>query len=440
MKSPYLLRGVLWTALYLLLVLLPPGVLLFGKLPPGTSFGWDFAVALGFSGLSILFTMFVLTARFRWTTHAFGIDIIYYFHRWIAVTALLLLLAHPVILVGMEPLLLEYLRPDAPVYMLAGAGSLLAILLLVTSSLWRKQLRLHYDLWRMLHIVLAVLAVTLAAVHVHGVDYYTGMPGKRELWLLLAVAVTGLVLYVRVIRPWLVMRRRYHVVDVVPVTPDTWTLTIAPDGHAGMAFQPGQFAWLSLGHVPFAMREHPFSIASSAQQPQRIQFLIKQLGDFTAHIGNARPGQRIWIDGPFGAFSVDRYPAAPGYVFIAGGVGIAPILGMLRTLADRGERRPLWLFYCCRNLQQLAGGEVLQELQSRLTLQTTLVPTEPAPGWSGACGLLGRELLARSLPEGRANLEYFLCGPTPMSASVEHSLRGLGVPLRRIHNELFDMV
>ena len=55
-------------------------------------------------------------------------------------------------------------------------------------------------------------------------------------------------------------------------------------------------------------------------------------------------GEVAYLDGPYGAFSVDRY-AAPGFVFIAGGAGIAPIMSMLRTLADRHETRPLWLVY-----------------------------------------------------------------------------------------------
>ena len=439
-KHNYVLRSVFWAGVYLLLVMLPLVVLLLGPVPPGTTFGWDFAVGLGFSALAILFTMFVLTARFNWTTHAFGIDIIYYFHRWIALVALVLLLAHPLILIGVEPLLVEYLKPDAPGHMLAGNAALLAVLLLVVTSIWRKVLRLHYDLWRFLHAVLAVLAVVLAAIHIAGINYYTDAPGKRELWLLLAVSVVLLLLYVRLVRPLLLMRHRYHVVEVTAERGDACTLAVAPDGHHGLTFLPGQFVWLSLWHSPLAMREHPFSIASSALQPQSMKFIIKQLGDFTSCIKDARPGQRVYIDGPFGAFSIDRYPNAPGYVFVAGGVGIAPILGMLRTLAERGERRPLWLFYAYRSLPRLTAYEELQALQSRLQLNLVIVLNEPPPDWTGERGFITRELLQRHLPANLAALDYFLCGPPPMTASVEHSLAAIGVPQRRVHTELFDMV
>jgi predicted ferric reductase len=438
-KRHYLVHGVLWAGIYLLLVILPLVMLLHGRVPPGTEFGWDFAVALGFSALAIMFTMFLLTARFRWTTRAYGIDIIYYFHRWIALVAFVLLLAHPVILIGMEPLLLEYLKPDAPWHMVAGNVALVMVVLLVITSIWRKSLRLHYDAWRFLHAVFAVTAVGLAMVHIAGVNYYVESPGKRELWLLLSVSVVLVLLHVRIVRPLLIMRHPYSVVDVREERGDACTLTITADGHPGLAFMPGQFAWLHLWHTPLAMREHPFSIASGAHEPRRLQFTIKSLGDFTSQINTVKPGQQLYLDGPFGAFSIDRYPHARGYVFMAGGIGIAPILSMLRSLADRGDRRPLWLFYAYRSLERLTAYEELQALQEQLQLNMIIVLNEPPPDWSGETGFVTRELLQRNLPADLAALEFFLCGPTPMTDSIEHSLNAIGVPMRRVHTELFDM-
>lgn len=439
-KRNYVLRGVLWTGCYLLLVTLPLFMLLLGEVPPGTAFGWDFAVALGFSALAIMFTMFLLTARFRWTTRAFGIDIIYYFHRWIALVGFVLLLAHPIILLAMEPLLLEYLKPDAPWHMLAGSVALLAMILLVFTSVWRKQLHLHYDAWRFLHAVFAVLAVGLAMVHVAGVDYYVEAPWKGKLWQALAVSVVLLLLYVRIVRPLLIMRHRYSVADIRAERGDCWTLTVVPDGHSGLEFMPGQFVWLNIWHLPHAMREHPFSIASSALEPQRLRFTIKALGDFTSQIDKVTEGQRVYLDGPFGAFSIDRYPNAPGYVFVAGGVGIAPILSMLRTLADRADQRPVWLFYAYNTLERLTAREQLQALQERLNMHMVILLKDPPADWTGERGYLTQEVLMRHLPENHLALEYFLCGPTPMTASVERSLDAIGVPLRRVHTELFDMV
>lgn len=420
------------------LVLLPLLTLLLGTVPPGTTFGWDFAVALGFSALSIMGSMFLLTARFQWTTRAFGIDIIYYFHRWIALVAFALLLAHPVILIGVEPLLLEYLRPGAPWHMLMGVAALLAITMLVVTALGRKLLRIHYDAWRRLHAFLAVAAIVLAVFHVVGVGYYVEAPWKRELWTVFAVAWVLLLLYLRVVRPLSLSRRPYRVVDVKTERGDAWTLTVEPVGHAGLRFLPGQFVWLCLCNSPLAMREHPFSISSSAEQPQRLSFTIKVLGDFTARIPQVVTGQQVYLDGPFGAFSVDRYGAAPGYVFVAGGAGIAPMLGMLKTLADRGERRPVWLFYAYSRLERLTAYDELQDLQVRLQLHMVLILSDPPPAWTGERGLLNAEILRRHLPEDFARLDYFLCGPTPMTTAAERHLQSIGVSAMRIHVELFD--
>lgn len=123
------------------------------------------------------------------------------------------------------------------------------------------------------------------------------------------------------------------------------SLFLQPQHPPAFAYSPGQFAWLSLRASPFALQEHPFSISSSPTGAGPLQFTIKELGDFTSTIGAIKVGEVAYVDGPYGNFSIDAHPVASGYVFVAGGVGIAPIISMLRALADRGEQRPLWLFY-----------------------------------------------------------------------------------------------
>ena len=157
---------------------------------------------------------------------------------------------------------------------------------------------------------------------------------------------------------------------------------MVPEWHAGFTFQPGQFAWLTIWDSPFALKEHPFSIASSAEQPGTLSFTIKALGDFTARIKEVEIGRRVYVDGPHGSFSADRQPA-PAYVFIAGGIGIAPIMGMLRTLADRCDRRPLLLFYAYHTWERLTFREELQALQTKLNLRLVFVLKDSPEGWQG---------------------------------------------------------
>ena len=431
-----------WVGAYLALILAPLCVLLVGPVPPGSGFWWDLSMAFGFAGMAMIGVQFLLTARFRRACAPFGIDIIFFFHRYLALLACALILLHFLILRIAHVEALGTVHPlHAPWHMTAGRAALVLIAVLIGTSIWRKQLRLHYDAWRLLHIGLSVTAYLLALGHIEGVGYYIEAPAKRWLWTGYTLFWLLLVVYVRIVKPWRMRTRPYRVTEVRREHGDAWTLAVEPEGHSGLRFEPGQFAWLTLRASPWHIKEHPFSIASSAERRDRLEFTIKVLGDFTRTIKETQVGEVAYLDGPYGVFSVDRYPQAPGFVFIAGGIGIAPIISMLRTLADRRETRPLLLLYGNQTWDDVILREPLEALEGRLELRIVHVLNDPPADWAGESGFITPELLRRVLPEQAPALEYFLlCGPKPMSDAVQQALRGLGVPLGRVHFELFDMV
>lgn len=438
------LQAAFWIGIYLALVLTPLLVLLVVPSPPGAGFRWDFAIGLGFAGLVMMGIQFLLTARFRRATAPYGIDIIYYFHRYLAYVLLVVVLAHPLILVWLNPAFLSYLNPfGAPPEMTAGTLSMLLLVGLVVTSAFRKQLRIPYEPWRIAHLLLGVAAVALGFVHMRGVGYHTGVPVVWAFWLVIGGSLAAVVLWVRVLRPWLLLRSPYRVSSIQRELGDSWTLTLEPVGHSGFTFQPGQFAWVTLGRSPFAMREHPFSIASSPAASGTLSFTIKELGDFTRTVGRIPPGERAYVDGPYGAFSIDRHPGARGYVFLAGGIGIAPMVSMLRALADRGDTRRHLLMAGHSAWDRIPLRDEVARLAERLDLEVVHILEDPPEGWTGERGFIDREILERHLPsreEGRSEYEYFICGPVPMIRAVEEALRAVGVPRGRIHTELFDLV
>lgn len=433
-------RAIFWVAVYLGFILAPLFVLLIDTSGTGAGFWWDFAVALGFAGTAMMGMQFLLTARFKRAMAPFGIDIIYYFHRDIAVVALGVILAHPIILVSANPAALGFLNPiRAPWYMTAGLVSVLALVAVMITSWWRKALGLHYDGWRRGHSALAVVALAAALAHIAGLGRYVEASWKRALWMGIGFSCLAVVGYVRLWRPWAIQRRPYEVVDVRSERGDAWTVVLRPRGHHGFAHRPGQFAWLTLRASAFSMREHPFSIASSPDAAGHLEFTIKELGDFTKTIKTVQPGETAFVDGPYGAFTFERHQA-PGYVLIAGGIGIAPLMSMLRALADRGDTRPIVLFYGYRRWERLTFREAIEDLRSRLSLRVVYVLGEPPDHWEGETGVIHQELLSRHLPVDLRTFHYFICGPDAMTQVVERALHGLGVPLRQLHTELFDMV
>jgi predicted ferric reductase len=219
----------------------------------------------------------------------------------------------------------------------------------------------------------------------------------------------------------------------------TWTITLQPESHKGMRFQPGQFAWFSLDRRPFGHREHPFSFCSGTGELPEVSFTIRERGDFTSRIGLLEPGTVAFLDGPYGHFSYYRHPA-PGYVFIAGGIGITPVMSMLRSLAHEGDTRPLRLIYVCRSLERYVFREELQELSQRLRLKIILVFRSPPPGWHGETGRLTPEMLERLLPRKIRDYHYFVCGPDEMMDMVERELYEMDVRFGQVHSERFNLV
>lgn len=138
-------------------------------------------------------------------------------------------------------------------------------------------------------------------------------------------------------------------------------------------------------------------------------------------------------------FTSDYYPHAPGFVFIAGGVGIAPIMSMLRTLADRKDPRSVRLVYGNRIWEEVLLREEIERLRPLLRLEVVYVLQESPPEWTGVQGLLSETVLREAIPTNAANSVFFLCGPKPMTDSAQRTLHALGVPLHRIHCELFEM-
>ena len=436
----YPARGAVWIIVYLLFILAPLFVLLAGSWPPARDFWTEFAVAIGYSGLAMMGLQFGLTARFRYVTEPWGEDVIYHFHRQISLVAVGLVVAHPLIMFAVQPALLAV--PDVnevPLGAIFAFVSLFALIALVVMALWRATLRIRYETWHLTHIAFAIIAVTGGILHMVGWGFYLTDPWKRALWIGLTIFWIGLLLYVRIVKPLFILRRPYRVSEVRKERGDTTTLVMQPDGHAGFRFRPGQFGWLTAWGSPFKITGHPFSFSSSAEATDgRVEMSIRNLGDFTSEIHKVPVGKRVYLDGPYGAFTIGN--PADMHVLIAGGVGVTPMMSMIHTLADRRDKRPVIMLYGSKDWDSITFREELEALKERLNLTVVHVLSNPPPGWTGERGFIGAEVLKRHLPPPHADHEYFICGPGVMMDAIEKALGELGVPMSKYHSERYSFV
>ena len=440
MKSPVAVAAF-WIGIYLVIILLPLLILLFYSPPEGRGFWTEFSVALGFIGLAMMALQFALTARINRVEASYGVDIILQFHRYTSIVAFGLILIHPLILFVTEPETRQLLNVlEAPWRARFAVASTTALILLVVTSIWRQPLRIPYEPWRILHGILAVAIVALGLAHAIGVGYYLSLFWKSVLWGAIALFALWLLIYVRVIKPWFMTKKPYLVEEVTPERGNVWTLALRPHGHEGMQFQPGQFAWITLGISPFRMREHPFSMSSSAASSERLEFGIKALGDFTDQIKNVKPGTKAYLDGPYGVFTTNRYWDSAGFILIAGGIGITPIMSMLLTAAEGQDDRPFLLIYANKTWSEVTFRKELEELKSQLDLKIVHVIREPPEDWQGETGYVDRELLEKYVPRHRGSRHYFICAAPVMMEAVEAALYDLEVPATHVHMEHYNLV
>jgi predicted ferric reductase len=434
------LRGAVWILVYLLFILAPLFTLLAGSHPPARDFWTEFSVALGYSGLAMMGLQFGLTARFRYVTEPWGEDVIYHFHRQISLVAVGLVVVHPVILVVVQPELFALSNMlEAPLSAHLALLSIFSVIALVVTALWRAALNLKYETWHLTHIVLAVVAIAAGVVHMVGSSFYLVDPWKQSLWIGLTIFWIGLLLHVRIIKPLFMLRRPYRVSEVRRERGDTTTLVMQPDGHPGFHFSPGQFGWLMVWGSPFKITGHPFSFSSSAATKGGcVEMSIRNLGDFTREIQRVPVGERVYLDGPYGAFTIGN--PADMHVLIAGGVGVTPMMSMIRTLADRGDKRPVILLYGSKDWESITFCEELEVLKVRLDLTVVHVLANPPAGWTGEQGFINAEMFKRHLPPPYSDHEYFICGPGVMMDAIEKALGEMGVPMAKYHSERYSFV
>lgn len=431
----------LWLAFYVLMVFLPMVLLMIFPRPEGREFLREVSVSLGFLAMALLGLQTIPTSRLKFFTKAFPMETLYDIHHKLSIFTFIIAIVHPVLLFINNPETLRLLNFfQAPTRAQAALLSVLAMLVLVITSVWREVMKMKYDVWRWVHDGLAFLAIGLGLYHMFKVNYYMSLTYQRVIWLILTGMWVLIILYIRVGRPFVMLKRPYVVEKVVEERGDSWTLWLRPEGHDGFDFQSGQFAWIT-DESPFIFRENPFSFSTSSDRDDNlIGFTIKELGDFTSTIKHFKPGDTMYVDGPYGTFNLDEH-YDNRLVLIAGGIGSAPVLSILRTMRDRGREKPVIFFYGNPTWDGVIYREELEKLKEEVNLKVVHVLEQPPEDWEGESGFITAEILSKHLPADYKEWEYlfFLCGPMPMIHAVEGALSKMDVSSARIFSEKYEM-
>ena len=223
------------------------------------------------------------------------------------------------------------------------------------------------------------------------------------------------------------------VTDVRVDTPDVKTFRVnAPEGGKCFEHMPGQCAMLSIPGVGEAM----FSITSSPTNKEYQEFSIKRCGVLTEHLHSMNVGDQIMVRGPYGNnFPVDTELKGKNLLFIAGGIGLAPLRSVINYCLDnRDDYGTIDILYGSRSADDLVQRKEIEEVWMKTPgVNVYLTIDRPQEGWDGHVGFVPNYLKEIGFDTNKVAL---LCGPPIMIKFCLQGLKEMGFAMEQVYTTL----
>jgi ferredoxin-NADP reductase len=296
------------------------------------------------------------------------------------------------------------------------------------TSYRKARAKMSYETWWIIHIY---TYVAIAASFMHQVlngQMFIGHPLNRLYWTLLYIAMAASVLTFRVGAPlWRSLRHNLVVEKVVVEGPGLVSIIMKGRNLHGLAAEGGQFfGWRFLTRGHFLM-SHPYSL-SAAPSENYLRITVKDLGDHSRTVQHIKPGTRVFVEGPYGAFTAGR-ATHPHIVMVGGGVGITPIRAVMEEFKSGVE---IDVFYRVSRAEDLI---LKDELDYLVAHSNGMVRVWYLAG-SRKEYPMDAEFI-RSYAPRAADSDFYICGPAALVETVRQAAADLGVPKNRFHDEDF---
>lgn len=379
------------------------------------------------TGLLFIFMQFVLSTKMKLIENGFGLDRMIRYHRNFGRIGLGLIFFH--IITYLSFIWIQSGAITLVTFMWFGLTAFMGFTITAALAATYKKLGLAYEVWKNIHLANYVL-FPVALIHV----FNASRPGTPlyYIWIGFALGFAVIVLY-KLFRFNQVRRSPYEVVEVRQEAQDIWSLFFKGQP---LHYKPGQFMILQLLRDGKFSTAHPFTISSSPTR-ETLSVTPKELGDFTSTIKETKVGDQAFIDAPYGVFSFLNFDS-PELVFIAGGIGITPIMSMLRYIYDKKINKKVTFFWGNKNESNLCFQNELEQMKKDMGNFQAVLVMSGQKDWDGEQGRINGKLIQKYLPD-LSGKEFFICGPPPLTMAVISDLKSLDVPDKRIHHELFEL-
>ena len=386
--------------------------------------------ALG--GTMLIVWQFLL--GFRFVVGKLMVDLLWVLsvHKTLGKYIMLIVGLHPVFITlyylekkGYNPLLLG--GPTTFRYFVAVGMAAFAIFIVVvaTSILFRQKFTKRT--WFGFHIT-AYIALPMIFLHSFPIGSTIAEPPARHFWIALAGFV-GVLFVFRVMCRLCFMQKKYIVTSATKVRPQVTRINAKPLG-AKIVPGIGQFIYLRKG---FAGNIRPFTVSHYDEKTGELSVTVKALGTTSTSLQGIRPGELLYIDGPYGIFSHEALNSERPLVMIAGGIGITPFLRIFEVLGYEPQREH-HLFYGNKSKHEIVYEEELEDSKSVNIIHVLSEDTNH----QSETGYITIPVLKKYLTDALSNYEFLICGPPVMTMKLEEALTNENVPSEQIHHELFS--
>jgi predicted ferric reductase len=394
---------------------------------------WDVEIAtlLGYGTLGCLWLVLVLILRFRWVERIFqGWPRAYHLHHIVGIVVLIFGLIHGFLSLstvwdtGPWYSLFVFWFDPRDLISLSGSLALLSLLLVGAMGCLKRMSRRP---WLTIHRT-SLLSIVLVLWHGYELEVLTSAEPWRLWFWIIGLGLLFLLCLHRLGYAVLQHPLSFHVEAVVPMGSSLYQLILSTQDRR---WQPGQFGYFRFfdPHRSGVSRErHPFTLLTRPTAGQMV-LLIKAVGDDTCKLQDVAPGTPGDAQGPYGSFLPAARRLTP-QVWLAGGLGVIPFMGVLEALKGIQERPPITLLLFVR-----PGG--VTPFHSQLDSWTCdhswfhwILVEDDADKPSGIERIKSINLSWRTH-------EFLIAGPHAMVKYWCTTLCAEGLPCRRIHTEDF---
>lgn len=222
--------------------------------------------------------------------------------------------------------------------------------------------------------------------------------------------------------PWLPVAR--PIARVVRELPGVFTFTF--DVPEGFPFRPGQFDML----YAHGVGEVPISISGDPADPRHLVHTIRAVGPTTRALEALEAGASVGVRGPYGSAWPVEEARGRDVVFVAGGLGLAPLRpAILDVLARRGDYGRVRVLYGARSPEELLYREELQRWRGRFDCDVQAIVDRAGRDWYGSVGVVTQ--LLEGVPVHPEDA-LFVCGPEIMMRYVVRALDERGIPRAQV--------